>query len=561
MAGMTGGKALVEALKREKTTHLFGLIGSSTMEIYDALYDTPEIKYVSVRHEANAVHMADAYGRVSGNPGVVLAGQNGPGATNLVTGFAQALLAYSPVVAIAGLPATGHIDKGGFQEVDQQALFTAVTKKNLTVRQPGRIPEYIRDAFHTASSGRRGPVMLNIPRDMFAAEVNPAFPEPEQHRVVPAAADPAAIEGAAAMLRAARRPLIYAGAGVKWARASQVLMQLAERLQIPVVASAGHGDVLPWDFELYAGQAGPRGNWVATQLAREADVILALGTRLGFNSTMFGYDYLSKDAQIIQVDIEPTAVGRYFPVAMGVVADAGQAARGLLAASGDPSASRTEWIRTFMGNKELLQEQREAAAADAATPLKPAPLFAALNKVLPDNAIVTLDAGTMCLQATDLLRFRQSPSLLTPLDFGLVGFSYAAGIGAKAAAPDRPVISLMGDGGFGMSLGEIGTTMQNGLHTICIVMNNGCWGAEKAYQRDFYNQRYLGADTYNPRFDLVAQAFGSRGVYVETVDQIGPAVEDALNALTSTIIEVPVDPDAIISFRRDSFKHRAGAKS
>jgi acetolactate synthase-1/2/3 large subunit/sulfoacetaldehyde acetyltransferase len=353
----------------------------------------------------------------------------------------------------------------------------------------------------------------------------------------------------------AKRPLIVAGAGVKWARASNRLAALAERWNCPVAASAGHGDVLPADHPLFMGQVGRRGNVVATELLRSADVVIALGTRLGYNTTLFAPGSVAEGAKIVHVDIEPTAVARYFPAAVGIVADAGASIEAFLGIDGS-SAQEASWVETAQRDRRELLGERATAASSGDDGLAPAGVYAAMQKALPRNAIVTVDTGTISLHATDALATFEAPGLLTPLDFGLVGFSYPAGLGAKAAAPDRPVVSVIGDGGFSMAMPELGTAMAAGLNTVTVVLNNGCWGAEKAYQRDFFGGRYVGADLVNPAFDEIAKAYGANGVRVETADDVTTALRDALAADRPSVIEVPVDPETITSFRRDAFPHR-----
>ncbi len=553
MAKMTAGAAVVEALRTAGVTHVFGVIGTAMLEVFDALYDCDDITYVGVRHEQNAVHMADAFSRVNGRGGVVLGGQPGPGATNMVTGIAEARLAFSPVVILAGATTSKQVDTDTFQEIDQQALFTPITKRTVTANTAGRIPEYVLDAFRTAESGRRGPVVVNIPGDLLAHEIDVSIVAPDPTAAPAPGAD--ALERAAAVLNGAERPLIIAGAGVKWARATDKLIALAERMDAPIAASAGHGDVVPNDHPLWAGQVGPRGNTVATGLAREADAILAIGTRLGYNTTTFSNDNVSADAKIVHVDIEPSAVGRHFPIEVGIVADAGETLAALLPLV-ESAPGRASWVAGVQSGRAELLESRAEAARAVTSPLAPASVFAAVQQALPRDAIVTVDTGTISLHATDSMQTYAPPALITPLDFGLVAFSHAAGLGAKAAAPDRPVVSLIGDGGFGMSMVEIGTAIDAGLNTVTVVLNNGCWGAEKAYQRDFFDGRYLGADNVNPSFDTVARAFGARGVLAETPEEIAAAVDEGLASGEPTVVEVPVDPETITSFRRDSFPNR-----
>ncbi len=477
---MSGGQAAVEALRAEKTSHVFGLIGSATMEMFDALYDAGDIQLIGVHDERTGTHMADGFARASGQAGVVLAGQNGPGATNLVTGLAQAMAAFSPVVSIAGALSSGHVYRDAFQEVDQQALFTPVTKKTWTAPSTDRVPELVREAFRTAMTPRRGPVQLNLPRDVLAARAEFApMQTPDAYRAQSAPAGQAdQIKAAAKMLAGAARPVIIAGGGIKNTRGDAAALALAEALNCPIVTSPGHGDAVPFGHPLNAGQMGPRGNAVASRLVLEADVILALGTRLGFNSTFYTYDNINRDAAIIQVELEPTAIGRFFPVEIGIWADAPTAAGQLTEAVGriKDRALADGWTAGFKADRAAFLAKRDADAEES-DPTQPSGLFKALRGVLPEDAAITMDAGTLCLQATDALNYHCPGSLFTPLDFGLVGFSFACGLGVKLAQPERPVVSLMGDGGFGMTVSELSTAVDHGINTVTVVMNNQCWGA------------------------------------------------------------------------------------
>ena len=354
------------------------------------------------------------------------------------------------------------------------------------------------------------------------------------------------------------QPVIIAGGGIKNTRGYQEVVNLAKILNIPIVSSAGHGDAIPFNENLYAGQMGPRGNPIASKLVKEADVILALGTRLGFNSTFFSYENINEQASIIQVDIEPTALGRYFPISIGICADAKTIAKEL---NNKISLKKEvikieKWTQNFMQERQKYLAKRDEEAEINAHPIRPTGLFKILRESLPINSAITLDAGTLCLQATDMLNYSEPPSLFTPLDFGLVGFSFACGLGVKIARPDRPVISLMGDGGFGMTISELSTAVQYNINTVTIVMNNKSWGAEKSYQRDFYGKRYIGADIDSPPFDKVAELYGAEGFNVERIYELKDAINSALNCNKPAIINVEVDPNALYSFRRDSFKHR-----
>jgi len=561
MAKMKCGVAAVEALRAAGVSRVFGLMGSSTLEIYDALYDARDMLYVGVRHENCGVHMADAYGRVMQSPGLFICGQAGPGVANMMLGLTAAKLAYSPVVVIAGLPSTADLGKDTFQEIDQHTLFLPVTKRVMTVTRPERVPEFLLEAFRVANAGRRGPVVVQIPRDLLNHEIDAAIPpKGGQSEVVAGALDRSTLERIREMVLAARSPVIHAGAGIKWGRGTASLVKLAEKLQLPITNSAGHTDVAPVDHPLYAGGVGPRGNPVATGLVRDSDLILALGTRLGFNTARFTSEIVTPASKIVQVDIDPLAIGRYYPVALGVVGDAGAVA-GALADMMEPvSAERAPWRarnEKFVKDRRELLRGRDEIAGKGAKPLHPESIYAELRKVAPRDALFTIDAGTTCLQATDRLPCYVMPSLIAPLDCGNIGFSYAAGLGAKVAAPERTVISLSGDGGFGMTMGEMATAVQSQINSIAVVMDNGTWGAEIAYQRDFYNQRYIGAHVLSPRYDEVMKLCGGTGYFVTGPGETADAVSQAMKAGKPAVIHAKVDPEAVLSFRTDSIVKRS----
>ena len=328
---LKGGQAAVQALKREKTKHLFGLIGSGTMEIFDALYHEKDIKFIGVRDERTGAHMADGYARVSNRPSIILAGQNGPGATNLVTGIAQAAAAFSPVVSIAGFISTKDKIQDAFQGVDQHSLFKPITKKTWTITKTKKIPEIFSKAFNLAMAPRRGPVQLNLPRNILSetAKFNFKKSEKSYETINSTKGKKGVIEKAAKIISSAIKHVVIVGGGIKYTGNYKEVAKLAELINIPIVTAAGHGDAIPFNHKLNAGQMGPRGNPVASRLMKEADVIVALGTRLGFNSTFFSYENLNKKAKIIQVELESKMLGRYFPISVGICADASTVAKQL----------------------------------------------------------------------------------------------------------------------------------------------------------------------------------------------------------------------------------------
>ena len=557
---LTGGQAAVQCLKKEQVSHVFGLIGSATMEMFDALYHEKKIKFIGVRDERTGTHMADGYVRASNKPGVILAGQNGPGATNLVTGIAQAAAAFSPVVSIAGSLSTKDKVQDAFQGLDQQSLFKPITKKTWTIKNTKKIPKVFSEAFNLAMSPRRGPVQLNLPRNIlstkakFNIDLNKKSYESESFLK----AKINEIKKAAKIILKSNKPVIVAGGGIKYTSKHKDVIKLAELLNIPITTSAGHGDAIPFIHKLNAGQMGPRGNPVASKLVKEADVIIALGTRLGFNSTFYSYENLNKKAKIIQVELEKKMLGRYFPITVGICADAATATNQIYKEIKKQKINSNiiNWTNNYLKERKFFLNSRDNDKSLNKFPIQPSGLFKQLRKVLPKNSAITLDAGTLCLQATDALEYYSPPSLFTPLDFGLVGFSFACGLGVKIARPDKTVVSLMGDGGFGMTISELSTAVQYKINTITIVMNNNSWGAEKAYQKDFFGKRYIGADICNPPFHKVAQLYGAKGFEVNRISEVNDALKACLKCNKPAVINVNVDPKALYSFRRDSFKHR-----
>ena len=557
---LTGGQAAVQSIKKEKVKHVFGLIGSATMEIFDALYHEKNIKFIGVRDERTGTHMADGYARSSNKPGIILAGQNGPGATNLITGIAQANAAFSPVIALAGSYSTKDKMEDAFQGIDQQALFNPITKKTWTVNKAKKIPKVLSGAFKLAMKPRRGPVCINLPRNILAekSNFNIDMGKHSYKSETNKKGKLKEIKKAVNIILKSDKPVIVVGAGIKYAKKYESVINLSKSLNIPIVASAGHGDVIPFNYKLFAGQMGPRGNPVASKLVKQADVVLAVGTRLGFNSTFYSYENINKYAKIIHVEIEKKMIGKYFPIAVGICGDASTVANQILEEIKDKKllSSIENWTNNFIKNRVKYLKQRDNDKSIINYPIQPKGLFKELRNILPINSAITLDAGTLCLQATDAFEYYNPPSLFTPLDFGLVGFSFACGLGVKVARPDKTVVSLMGDGGFGMTVSELSTAVEHKINTITIVMNNRSWGAEKAYQKDFYGERYLGADIENPPFDQVAEIYGAKGFKVKKISEISDAVKLALKCNKPVVIDVDVDPKALYSFRRDSFKHR-----
>jgi acetolactate synthase-1/2/3 large subunit/sulfoacetaldehyde acetyltransferase len=417
------------------------------------------------------------------------------------------------------------------------------------VNQPERIAETLRAALRTAMTGRRGPVLVEIPRDVLAAPApESAAPPPAQYRVAHALpADPEAICAAARLIGRAQRPLLLAGGGVNWAGASDLVVRLAERHGLPIITAYGRNDAVPNTHPLYVGPLGRAGAPEAAAACRRADLLLAVGSRLGHFTTHFDDRYVRPGTAIVQVDVDARDIGRYYPVAVGIQADARQACQALLealAAEGVETAPG-QWRAEAAALREQRQARLAAEAALGATPIKPQRVYAELRRVLPPDTIVALDAGAAPAYGYDRLQLQHPRTFLTPLDLGGLGFAFPVALGAKLGRPEAPVLAIHGDGGFLMNAQEIETAVRHRIGVVTLVMNNNCWGSEKAYQREFFGGRYIGCDIGNPRYDDYARLFGAAGFRAEHPDQIGDVMQAALAAGQPAIVEIPVDPDEL----------------
>ena len=431
------------------------------------------------------------------------------------------------------------------QEIDQLNLMRPVTKKVLRVNRADRAPDIMRHAFRIAMSGQRGPVHVDIPRDLLPTKLEFEFPAPASSRSS-GRQEPAKDEIARALdlIEKAERPLILAGGGVKWSGATRELIELAERFELPVVTSDGHRDVMPNDHPLFFGQLGPRGSSSAKELGLKADLIFALGTRLGFTTTLFNNTYIKKGVTIIQSDIEPNEIGRIFPIALGIVGDAGAVAAACVAESRKREGLEQlkDW-RAFADAQRAAWVRARDQSADESIPIRTGRAFTELRRAAPRNMMVTVDAGHWGAIATDAFDHYECPTMFTPLDYASLGFSFPAALGLKCAKPETPVLSINGDGGFAMNMQEIETAVRMRLNPVVMVFNNFAWGTEKAHQRDSFGGNYLGVEIGNPRFDKLAQLFGARGLRVEKPGDLAEAVASSFKEDLPTIIDVIVDRD------------------
>jgi len=543
---MNSGKAVIELLKAEQVRHLFGIVGSTFLDVLDVLYDDTDIEYINVRHEQGAAFMADGLARVTGRPAVCLV-TSGPGATNLLTGISAAYVAHSPVVAITGGPVSANYSRDAFQELDLISMFKPVTKLAVLVNRPERIPELMHYAFRTAMTGRKGPVYVEIPRDVLNQQeiANPAM-APQHYRPTSSRLPhPEVIQQAAQILQQAERPLLLVGGGVTWAGANDLAVRLSEQLSLPMITAYGRNDAVPNSHPHYIGPLGRAGSPEAAEACRRADVLLVMGSRLGNFTTYYDDRYIQPGARIVQVDIDSRDIGRIYPVELGIQADAGEVLHALLqetAANRDARANAA-WQSEARALRDKRQSRLEAESTLSSMPLKPQRIYAELRKILPADTIVTLDAGAAPAYGYDRLQFCKSRTLLTPLDLGTLGLAFPMALGAKLGRPDDPVLAIHGDGGFLMNAQEMETAVRHGINVVTLVMNNNCWGSEKAYQKHFYEERYVGADIGNPRYDQYAELFGAKGYYVEHADQVGDVMLDAVQCGKPAVVEIPIDPD------------------
>jgi len=552
---MTSSEAFTETLVANGTKNVFGIVGSAFMDALD-IFPAAGIRFISVQHEQNAVHMADGYSRVTNNPGVCIA-QNGPGITNFVTGVAAAYWAHSPVVVIT--PETGSLTNGlgGFQEMNQLATFSEITKYQAHVVSPKRMAEFTNRCFQYAML-ERGPTQLNIPRDMFYGDLETRIPAPMH--VERSAGGPQSLQEAAQLLASAKNPVIISGGGVVMADGVDQVVQLAETCQIPVVSTYLHNDSFPSDHPLWMGPLGYQGSKAAMNTISKADVVLALGTRLGPFGALpqYGFDYWPKNAKIIQVDINARKLGLTNHVDVPVLGDAKLIAAALteIFKSSPPNCviNAKERLNEPVGEKEAWEAEltQLSVTPDGQQEMEPREALRELEKAMPEDAMVSTDIGNICSVSNSYLRFKKPRSFFAAMAFGNCGYAFPAAMGAKIGAPDRPAVAYVGDGAWGMSLNEMLTCVRENIPVIAVVFNNGQWGAEKKNQVDFYDNRYVGTNLTNPSFADISKTMGAEGVKVTKPDEIGPALKSLLATNKPGVLEIVVSRTLADPFRRDA---------
>ena len=559
---MSAGEAVVEALRAEDVRYIFGVVGSAYLDVLDAMYGREDIEFVGCRHEQGAGFMALGYARATGRAGVCLV-QNGPGVTNLVTTTAAAMMCHTPMIVLGGAPMMGQLYKDSFQELDHMSVFRPVCKEVLQVNRPERVPEILSQAFRVAYSGKMGPVYVDLPRDLLNVEgLDLEIPGPSAYRPAQRPeADSERVREALQQLREAKSPVILAGGGVVWSQADQEVCRLAELLGAPIITSYERNDAVPNSHPLYIGALGRAGAPEATAACQSADVLLALGTRLAHFTTFYDHRHVPEGARIIQVEIDQREIGRNYPVEVGILGDARVVAEALVRGLQDavPIESRELRARQVSELRDKRRRRIEAEATLEGLPMKPQRVYAELRGLLADAAIV-FDAGGGPAYGYDRLDFSGPRTMFATLDLGCIGSGLPQAIGVKMARPDQKVVSMNGDGGFFMNAQELETAVRWKVPVVSVVLNNGCWGSEKAYQKILYGERYVEADIGNPRYDKLVELCGGRGFYVERPEDVAPAMEAALAEKVPTVIEIPVDPEELPYPARaaDVFKAKSG---
>ena len=573
MTRMTPSEAFVETLVANGVETAFGIMGSAFMDAMD-IFTPAGIRLVPVVHEQGAAHMADGFARVSGRHGVVI-GQNGPGISNCVTAIAAAFWAHSPVVIVTPETGTMGIGLGGFQEANQLPMFEEFTKYQGHLVNEKRMAELTARCFDRAIL-EMGPTQLNIPRDRFYGEIDVEIPEPI--RIERGAGGEQSLDEAADLLASAEFPVLLAGGGVVMGDAVTETIELAERLGCPVVNSYLHNDSFPASHPQWCGPLGYQGSKAAMKLITRADVVLALGTRLGPFGTLpqHDMDYWPADAGIIQVDADAKMLGLVKKVSVGICGDARAAARALTARLADRTlacdATRDERAAATAAEKadweaelddwthetdDFSIDMIKEAIDEEGNWLHPRQVLRELEKAMPPRVMVSTDIGNINSVANSYLRFEEPRSFFAAMSWGNCGYALPTIIGAKAAAPDRPAVSYAGDGAWAMSMVEVMTAVRHGIPVTAIVFHNRQWGAEKKNQVDFYGRRFVAGELDGDEdYSEIARAMGAEGVRVDQLEDVGPALRAAIDAQMTdgrtTVVEIMCTKELGDPFRKDA---------
>jgi len=544
---MSGAQALIKSLEMEQVEVVFGLPGGCILPAYDPILDSP-IRHILVRHEQGAGHMAEGYAHVTGRPGVAMV-TSGPAATNLVTPLCDAYMDSVPMVAITGQVGRSVIGTDGFQECDTVGITRSVTKHNELIMDPDEIPLMVRQAFHLATTGRPGPVLLDVPKDVLQAEVTWHWPSDEDLSAsLPGykpnmKGHPRMIKEAARLISEARRPVIYAGGGILKSRAAGALRELAERTGIPVVTTLMARGAFPDDHPLCLGMPGMHGNYTAVTAMQKSDLLIALGTR--FDDRVTGkVGSFAPEAKVVHVDIDPAELGKIRRPDVPIVGDCRQVITEIVRAlEGRDRSDLDEWRSRISGWQERFPLHYDAHVPGDA--LKPQYVMEQLRDCAPEGTILVSGVGQHQMWASQYWRFTEPYTWVNSGGLGTMGFSVPAAIGAKVGRPDRTVWAVDGDGCFQMTAQELVTAASERIPVKIAILNNAYLGMVRQWQEMFYEERYsevyLSPDL--PDYVKWSEAMGCAGFRVESPEEVQPVIEKA-----NSIDDRPV----VIDFRTDS---------
>ena len=534
---LTGAQIIFESLIKEGVEVIFGFPGGSVLPFYDTLPQYPKIRHVLVRHEQGAAHAADGYARATGKPGVCVA-TSGPGATNLVTGIANAHLDSSPVIAITGQVARPFIGKDAFQEIDITGITLPITKHNYIVLSAEELARVIKEAFHIATTGRPGPVLIDVPRDVFVEQAEFQYPTkvdlPGYKPVVKG--HPAQIKKAARLINQAKRPVIISGRGTIIARAFDDLRQLAEKSQIPVITTLLGISSFPEDHMLSLGMLGMHGMAYANMAVDDADLIIAIGMRFDDRATMKVNSFASK-ARVIHIDIDPAEIGKNIRVDVPIVGDA----RNILQELNEEVVAQTriDWINQM----DQWRHQHPSLAIRGGEELLPQFVIHSICEVTDGNALVVTGVGQHQMWSAQHFCFKKPNSLISSGGLGTMGFELPAAIGVKIGCPNETVWCMAGDGSLQMTIQELATAAQERTAVKIAVLNNGYLGMVRQWQELFYGRRYVATPLSGPDFVKIAEAYGIPGVRVKKRHEVIPAIQRAMEYPGPFLVDFIVEPE------------------
>ena len=539
---MIGATARMKALEKEGVKEVFGLPGGANLPMYDELGKS-NIRHILVRHEQSAAHMADGFGRVSRKPGVCFA-TSGPGATNLLTGIATAQADSAPMVAVTGQVPVAMIGKDAFQESDIIGMANPALKYSYQPRTPEEIPTMVKQGFYIAETGRPGPVLLDIPKDVQQNEANIPFPDEVRVPGYHPWTDPDMQNTARAveLLLSAQKPIILAGGGVIISSAFAELQSIAELLMIPVVTTFKGKGAFPEDHPLSLGPIGMHGHAEANKLMTEADCVLAIGTR--FSDRSVGtFEEFEKNLKIIHMDVDPAEIGKNQTTSVAVVGDVRTSLRifgKLLMDKAVRASDDNPWLKHVKETKQYWRENLKIHPGEMGA----AKILRKLRELLPKESIVTTEVGQHQMWASLFFDAIHPGTFFSSTGLGTMGWGFPAAIGAKTARPDVPVVDIAGDGSFNMTEHSLATAVLEDLPVIVFLINNYSLGMVAQWQRTFYDRRMVGVDLKKcPDYVKLAESYGAQGIRAQSMDELEKAIKDGLNSDVATVIDIPIDPE------------------